>query len=195
MKKVKTYEQFNEEVNLKKGLAGLALGASLLGGQSCVKTEIRPVPVTSTKTEVTSNDPNSEAGPIFMQVKSGGYKLEYYSDDNTFTYDREISELLSTSPAYTITRKFSIRSGTFNYEYVLFEGNSKYKYTGNYQVYNYNEDIPSNFIFTLYSGGPTMGVYHKEKLPEIGEVQQLPNEEVELENGKVIITINRERIK
>ena len=52
----------------------------------------------------------------------------------------------------------------------------------------------ANFIFTLYSGGPEMGVY-KQKLPEIGEVQQLPNEEVKLENGKVVITINRERIQ
>ena len=39
MEKIKTYEQFNEEINLKKGLAGLALGASLLGGQSCIKTD------------------------------------------------------------------------------------------------------------------------------------------------------------
>ena len=138
MRKVKTYEEFNEEINLKKGLAGLALGASLLGGQSCVKTDLVP----STRTEVISNNPNAEAGPIFMQVESGRYRLEYYNDDNTFTYDREISELLSKSPAYTITRKFSIRSGTFNYEYVLFEGNSKYKYTGTYQVYNYNEYTP-----------------------------------------------------
>ena len=190
MKKVKTYEEFNEEINLKKGLAGLALGASLLGGQSCVKTDLVP----STRTEVGSNNPNEEAGSIFMQVESGRYRLEYYNDDNTFTYDREISELLTKSPAYTLTRKFSIRSGTFNYEYVLFEGNSKYKYTGTYQVYNYNEYTPSNFIFTLYSGGPEMGVY-KQKLPEIGEVQQLDNQEVKLENGKVVITINRERIE
>jgi hypothetical protein len=39
-----------------------------------------------------------------------------------------------------------------------------------------------------------MGVY-KQKLPEIGEVQQLDNEEVDFENGKVVITINRERIE
>jgi hypothetical protein len=39
-----------------------------------------------------------------------------------------------------------------------------------------------------------MGVY-KQKLPEIGEVQQLDNQEVKLENGKVVITINRERIE
>ena len=75
MEKIKTYEQFNEEINLKKGLAGLALGASLLGGQSCIKTDLVP----STRTEVISNNPNAEAGPIFMQVESGRYKLEYYS--------------------------------------------------------------------------------------------------------------------
>ena len=86
MRKVKTYEEFNEEINLKKGLAGLALGASLLGGQSCVKTDLVP----STRTEVISNNPNAEAGPIFMQVESGRYRLEYYNDDNTFTYEGKI---------------------------------------------------------------------------------------------------------
>ena len=145
MKKVKTYEEFNEEINLKKGLAGLALGASLLGGQSCVKTDLVP----STRTEVGSNNPNAEAGSIFMQVESGRYRLEYYNDDNTFTYDREISELLTKSPAYTLTRKFSIRSGTFNYEYVLFEGNSKYKYTGTYQVY-ITMNIHHQILYSLF---------------------------------------------
>lgn len=45
MKNIKSYEDFcNEEINLKKALAGAALGASLMGGMtSCKKTDIEPI--------------------------------------------------------------------------------------------------------------------------------------------------------
>ena len=44
MKTIKKYEDFiNEEINIKKALAGAALGASLLGGMSsCKKSDIKP---------------------------------------------------------------------------------------------------------------------------------------------------------
>lgn len=44
MKNIKSYEDFtNEEINIKKTLAGVALGASLLGGMtSCKKSEREP---------------------------------------------------------------------------------------------------------------------------------------------------------
>jgi hypothetical protein len=61
MKNIKTYDDFvNEEINLKKALTGVALGASLLGGMSSCKKEPLNSSVTLTSKEESPAPPPSE---------------------------------------------------------------------------------------------------------------------------------------
>jgi hypothetical protein len=122
MKNIKTYEDFvNEEINLRKGLMGAAMAASLMGGMtSCNKEDIKP------NTEQTIQD-NILVGnwTTSFQFNAGNYN-EVFSCKITFKSNGDyiITERVTSGHSYPslVKGKYKIID---NYTYANNQGTGK----------------------------------------------------------------------